>query len=303
MITGAEVGLTVHRAGFATLVGDDQFCTSMCGMIWLAGRDRFASPLSAVGFHQAYRTRDGENDSSPEGNAILGHYVGELRLPRSVIHMVTKRGPDSMEWMSFSIADEIGLSVEMLEPKLDWHPNDLMPYAMGRDGRPRPASKVCSSGEVVPIDVDCEPTGSIPDRGRDAEPDASVPSQPLPPSGYCPECLAAADPEIVPNFDNVVRAITNVRAQIASEDAASLLDSSRQCWGFFESNRTARVLQYCYVVDLIGASTVGGTHFALPTVERRLNEAAARVVDPQFLRPDHVRAWWDEVNSIYLARR
>jgi hypothetical protein len=79
---GMEIGRTIAIKGFSTAVSDNQICASSCGLAWLAGRHRFLTPTSKIGFHAAFTEAGGQQDVSSSGNALVGSYLQQLNLNR-----------------------------------------------------------------------------------------------------------------------------------------------------------------------------------------------------------------------------
>lgn len=303
---GIEIGLTVHRAGFRTLVPNGSICASACADIWLGGRGRFAGDAASIGFHQVYDGRTME--PSILGNAVGAHYLGEIGLPRDAVFKMIEKGPSEMGWLSFREADNIGITVQAFGDRIV--PSQLAGDAMGRHGGPRSsgapppqppvarnerASTTCPSGEVVPAGVDCTQTGSIPR----ARPDTPPTRSPV----FCAECLASMHPDHAPNRANIQRAIGNMTKVVATRGPAALHDVSTACWSRFEQLRTARSMQYCFVVDLIGSTHRLGGRFDGVAVRTRMDDALLRLTDRHVVRPDHLDVWWSQANGVVTALR
>lgn len=93
-----EIGEITRKRGFATVVYDGHYCVSACGLIWLAGHQRFASPKAAIGFHATVNTRLGHEDGY--GNASVGAYLARLGYGDDAIFYATNQPPDKVEWLS-----------------------------------------------------------------------------------------------------------------------------------------------------------------------------------------------------------
>jgi hypothetical protein len=78
---GLKIGRLIKKKRWSTTVVSGK-CTSVCGLIWLAGSPRSISPGAKVGFHQAYYKDNG--GLTPSHQAIVGAYLGELEQPRDV---------------------------------------------------------------------------------------------------------------------------------------------------------------------------------------------------------------------------
>lgn len=107
-----SIGLHTFSAKYSTVVLDNADCQSACALIWLAGKTRIATPSSRIGFHQSY-TLDTTGKATPsiQGNALVGYFLGQINQTPQVVAYVTNAGPDSLEWLSFSKAKELGIEV------------------------------------------------------------------------------------------------------------------------------------------------------------------------------------------------
>jgi hypothetical protein len=112
---GISIGRTIHGRGFSTAVGADSVCASACGLIWLAGSERFMRPTSLIGFHAIYRSPDGTPQVSSDGNALVGAYLRELGFDDGLIVYVTQAPPTSMQWLTFNDATRLGLGFTRVE--------------------------------------------------------------------------------------------------------------------------------------------------------------------------------------------
>lgn len=109
---GIELGRSIARRGFSTAVVDT--CASACALAWLAGRQRFASQDSRIGFHVAYVGQVLKRESGL-GNALVGHYLGELGLGESVVRYVSSAAPDDMQWLTPADARRLGIHVDRFD--------------------------------------------------------------------------------------------------------------------------------------------------------------------------------------------
>lgn len=112
---GISIGRTIRRKGFSTAVGADSVCASACGLIWLAGSERFMRPTSLIGFHAIYRAPDGTPQVSSDGNALVGAYLRELGFDDGLIVYATQAPPTSMQWLTFNDAARLGLGFTRVE--------------------------------------------------------------------------------------------------------------------------------------------------------------------------------------------
>ncbi len=112
---GMEIGRTIAIKGFSTAVANNQMCASSCGLAWLAGRHRFITPTSKVGFHAVFTETSGQQDVSSAGNALVGSYLQQLNLNPNIIVYATDTSPTSMQWLTAADAKRIGLDIDLLD--------------------------------------------------------------------------------------------------------------------------------------------------------------------------------------------
>ncbi|MCJ9696623.1 PAN domain-containing protein [Rhizobium sp. PRIMUS64] len=111
---GMEIGRTISIKGFSTAVAENTICASSCGLVWLAGKHRFITPTSKVGFHAVFSDTSGQQTVSSAGNALVGSYLQQLGLSANVIVYVTDAAPASMQWLTAADAKQIGLDIDLL---------------------------------------------------------------------------------------------------------------------------------------------------------------------------------------------
>ncbi|MDR7143477.1 PAN domain-containing protein [Rhizobium sp. BE258] len=111
---GMEIGRTISIKGFSTAVGESTICASSCGLAWLAGKNRFLTETSKIGFHAVFVDTTGQQDVSSAGNALVGSYLQQLGLGAKAIVYVTDAAPQSMQWLTADDAKRIGLDVTLL---------------------------------------------------------------------------------------------------------------------------------------------------------------------------------------------
>jgi len=109
--TGINIGREIKARKLVTVVNGDQVCASICGAIWLAGRDRFAHEDARIGFHSAFLEKDGGAAVSGGGNAVIGGYYKELGLSDTAIYYLTNTPPEQMMWLNAKLATALGVTV------------------------------------------------------------------------------------------------------------------------------------------------------------------------------------------------
>ncbi len=132
---GLQMGEIIRLRGFSTGVAPGSRCASACALAWLGGTSRYMSSSSLIGFHAAWRLRDGEMHEVGMGNALVGAYLTRLGLPLSAVAYATRAGPKDITWLTPDDAKNVGIEVAML---------DLEPPSGSRDAtemRPEPPSK------------------------------------------------------------------------------------------------------------------------------------------------------------------
>ena len=113
---GINIGKAIRLKQFATLVMRNDACASACALAWLGGTKRLMQPGSQVGFHAAYKNQNGSLRESGVGNALVGSYLNQLGLPERAVAYITSPAPESIQWLSFHDALQIGIDVSKFEP-------------------------------------------------------------------------------------------------------------------------------------------------------------------------------------------
>jgi len=109
---GLAIGRTIRERGLATLVPIKYECASACALAWLGGTVRYMSPKGAIGFHAAYYLgQGGTMRERGMPNALVGAYLNWLGLSENAVIFVTSAPPESMNWLTFDIASDIGVEV------------------------------------------------------------------------------------------------------------------------------------------------------------------------------------------------
>lgn len=97
--SGVAIGRLIRARRLETVVPDRSLCFSACGLIWLAGHERWLGTGARVGFHAAStappRGRSTGRVSS-SGNALVGAYLGQLGLNDFQIGVLTEASPGRM---------------------------------------------------------------------------------------------------------------------------------------------------------------------------------------------------------------
>lgn len=106
-----KIGAEIRMRNFATMVPADSDCHSACGLIWVSGARRYMSKTSRIGFHAAYRTRNGQVQESGMGNAEIGSFLTHLGLRIEAIRYFTVAAPDEIALLSPERARALGIDV------------------------------------------------------------------------------------------------------------------------------------------------------------------------------------------------
>ena len=144
---GLIIGIAIRRHGYATGVPDSAVCSSICGLMWLAGEPRYISPSSKVGFHAAFRVDDGRE--SGQANALIGAYLSKLGLSYDAIAYMTDAPPDEMRWLTPVDAEKYHITYSLIRPSRA-EPQPFMPEATPNRPpavTPQPVAPPSSSAE------------------------------------------------------------------------------------------------------------------------------------------------------------
>ena len=114
IVDGMNIGIAIHEAHFDTVVLDDDECASVCGIIWLAGNQRFVGERGNVGFHAAYTGHGDDARESGVGNALIGAYLTRLGLSYDAIAYITSPGPDQIQWLTPDDARRLHIDLTIL---------------------------------------------------------------------------------------------------------------------------------------------------------------------------------------------
>ncbi len=112
------IGKAIRLKGFTTLMPDAHRCVSACALIWLGGQTRYMAATAEIGFHAAYEMNNGASIERGAPNAAIGGYLAGLGYSEDAILFVTSAPPESMSWLTFETADELGIAVRRWETAL-----------------------------------------------------------------------------------------------------------------------------------------------------------------------------------------
>lgn len=109
------IGREIAKLGYTTYVADSEVCASACGLIWLAGRQRYSGPKALIGLHATYLQQDGKNVETSPGNALVGKYLGELGYQDDFVVYATSAAPADMAWLNRGVTDHFNIAWETRE--------------------------------------------------------------------------------------------------------------------------------------------------------------------------------------------
>lgn len=107
--SGLWIGAKIHEAGLSTAVLPGKICASSCALIWLAGKNKYFSEDTKVGFHAAYIEQDGKPVASSVANAKIGAYLNELKLSIEAVEFATAAPPENVLWLTKDVAQALGI--------------------------------------------------------------------------------------------------------------------------------------------------------------------------------------------------
>lgn len=114
-IAAIKIGEAVKLKGYSTFVGEKMACSSACALIWLAGTPRFLDPNAKVGFHATYVEKDGRQQESGGGNALVGRYLTLLNLSERAVYFATSAPPSQLNYLTASNYKSLGIEVTILD--------------------------------------------------------------------------------------------------------------------------------------------------------------------------------------------
>lgn len=95
---GLQIADSIHRREWSTYVPKVTECNSICAVIWLAGKERWATATSMIGFHAAYNSQAGQEAGVP--NALLGSNYSKWGLNDKAIAYLTSASPNEVIYLT-----------------------------------------------------------------------------------------------------------------------------------------------------------------------------------------------------------
>jgi hypothetical protein len=102
--------INIHSRQFETVVRSGDVCSSVCTLIWLAGKPRHLGRLAKLGFHSvAYPNTEMRND---EGNREFADFMRRIGVPQQVIDLQPMADPCCLNYVDYLQAKVWGLLKE-----------------------------------------------------------------------------------------------------------------------------------------------------------------------------------------------
>ena len=102
LLAALIIGRTIHQKKFSTAVKEGGLCTTVCGLAWLAGVQRFLDPGARIGFRAA---------SDPAEKASLEAYLSDIGLSPPAIAYIHAAPTEGMTWLDHAQAAKLGLAI------------------------------------------------------------------------------------------------------------------------------------------------------------------------------------------------
>ena len=112
LAAGLIIGDAIRARSYMTVVPENATCASVCGLIWLAGTERFVSRSARIGFHRASFI---DGSESGVGDALIGAYLTRLGLSYDAVIYLTSAPPNQIQWLHPDTAMRLGITVARLE--------------------------------------------------------------------------------------------------------------------------------------------------------------------------------------------
>ncbi len=104
VVGGADLAITVRKAGIITTVDDANLCASACFMVFAAGMSRHTSPNARIGVHSVIAADDGETRLAKSVTVDMARLLADFGVPTSILGRLVTARPDAMAWLT---ADEL----------------------------------------------------------------------------------------------------------------------------------------------------------------------------------------------------
>lgn len=98
VVDAMEIGRAIEEGGFATSVAAGALCASSCPLAFAGGRERHATPASAIGIHQVFAVATAGAPAA--GAAAANNAVSDVQLVTAdVTRYLTAMGVDPALWI------------------------------------------------------------------------------------------------------------------------------------------------------------------------------------------------------------
>jgi len=92
------IGTLIHEKGFATSVAAGSLCASSCPIVFASGKERIATPTSAIGVHQIYAAALSADPQS--ALRVAGSAMSEAQTTTALVtRHLTQTGVDPALWL------------------------------------------------------------------------------------------------------------------------------------------------------------------------------------------------------------
>lgn len=123
VVDGMQIAELIKATDMNTYVHTNTSCDSICAIMFLSGKTKFANQTSHIGFHAAFDTRT--NKRSPEANVKIGWYLGSLGYSIDTVNVWFNTSPESIVNVNDAgLRDELDLGITELgdspEDKSTW---------------------------------------------------------------------------------------------------------------------------------------------------------------------------------------
>jgi len=99
VVGGADLAITVRRAGIQTSVPANAVCASACFMVFAAGVKRSVEPGARVGVHSVV-SPTGESSAAKSVTVDMARLLGEFGTPATVLGRLVTARPQDMAWLT-----------------------------------------------------------------------------------------------------------------------------------------------------------------------------------------------------------
>jgi hypothetical protein len=114
VVDGLAIARIIRKNEWDTYVEPGKTCSSMCANIWLAGRTRYATPTSHIGFHSLSNVnRPGQRDEEANGKFMAYYREIGISMKAARVFMAAEPGNDAI-WLDRSLTKALGIDVTVM---------------------------------------------------------------------------------------------------------------------------------------------------------------------------------------------